>query len=295
MIDYPLVEAVAAVLQSGSFDKAAQMLGLTPSAVSQRVKLLEERLGTVLVVRGQPCRATVAGRRIRRHAEDVGLLEHALNAELGRPLSGVARASLRIAINADSLATWFIAAMAGIEGRLFDLVIDDQDYSADWLRRGEVNAAVSANAKPVQGCRSRELGALRYVATASPAYMARWFPDGVTEAALRRAPALTFNAKDALQTKWIAQVMGTRIAPPTHWFPATQAFVDATLAGIAWGMNPQILIEDHLAAGRLVPLIPKQPFDIALYWQWSRAVEPTLKDVTEAVVKTARKVLLKRK
>lgn len=295
MLDYPLLEAVAAVVHTGSFERAASMLGLTPSAVSQRVKLLEERLGTVLVVRGQPCTATRAGARIRRHAEEVGLLEASLNADLGRPAEA-ARALLRIAINADSLAIWFIEAMAGIEarggGRLFDLVIDDQDYSAEWLRRGEVSAAVTANGRAVQGCRSRGLGALRYVATASPDYLKRWFPGGVTEEALRIAPAMTFNPKDRLQTEWIFRTLGVRIVPPTHWFPATQAFVDAALAGIAWGMNPMTLVEAHLAAGRLKPLIPDAPLDVPLFWQWSRAVEPTLRDVTETVVNTARKHLL---
>lgn len=290
MLDYPLLDAVAAVLQTGSFDKAAGVLGLTPSAVSQRVKLLEERMGAVLVVRGAPCTATAAGARIRRHAEEVGLLEHALQNDLGRPGSA-ARATLRIAINADSLATWFIEAVAGIEGRLFDIVLDDQDYSADWLKRGEVSAAVTAYGRPIQGCRSRKLGSIRYIATASPAYLQRWFPDGVTADRLRIAPAMTFSAKDRLQTGWIAQVLGESIMPPTHWFPATQAFVDAALAGIAWGMNPYALVADHLSAGRLVPLIPDRPYDVPLFWQWSRAVEPVLADVTETVVTTARRHL----
>lgn len=291
MIDYPLVEAVAAVLQTGSFERAAAMLGLTPSAISQRVKLLEERLGAVLVVRGTPCTATPSGARIRRHAEEVGLLEHALQADLGRPQAGSPRATVRIAINADSLAIWFVDAMAAIDGRLFDLVLDDQDYSADWLKRGEVSAAVTAYGRPVQGCRSRNLGALRYIATASPAYMARWFPDGVTADALRHAPAMTFGPKDRLQTDWIAHTLGEPVIPPTHWFPATQAFIDAALAGVAWGMNPLSLVSGHLAAGRLQPLIPHRPLDVPLYWQWSRAVGPVLKDITETVIATARRRL----
>lgn len=291
MLDYPLLEAVAAVLQTGSFDKAAAMLGLTSSAVSQRVKLLEERMGTALVVRGQPCTGTKAGARIRRHAEEVGLLESSLNTDLGRSADS-ARALIRIAINADSLATWFVPAMAKTEGRLFDLVIDDEGYSSEWLRRGEVSAAVTANGRPVAGCRSRELGAMRYVATASPAYVARWFPRGVTEESLRNAPAMTFNPKDRLQTEWIARTLKARITPPTHWFPSTQAFIDAALAGLAWGMNPYALVADHLRKGELVPLIADTTLDIPLFWQWSRAVEPTLHDVTETIVSTARAFLL---
>lgn len=293
MLDYPLIEAVAAVLRAGSFEKAAVALHLTPSAVSQRVKLLEERLGTMLVVRGAPCTGTEAGRRLMRHAEEVGLLESALRQDLA--LSAERSASLRLAVNADSLATWFVAAMAAVEGRLFDLVLDDQDTSAEWLRRGEVSAAVSAHCPPIAGCRSRALGALRYVATASPAFMARWFGAGVTADTLAHAPMLTFNAKDSLQSRWLATILGEaggRITPPTHWLPASQAFIDAAVAGLGWGMNPLMLVQDHLAAGRLIELIPAAPLDVPLYWRWSRAVEPVLADVTAAVLRTAHQHLL---
>ena len=293
MLDYALLNAVAAVIRTGSFDKAAQQLHVTPSAVSQRVKLLEERLGTILVVRGQPCTATSAGRRLCRHAEEVGHLEHALRDDLGALVPAGEPSTLRIAISADSLATWFIAAMAAVEGRLFDLVLDDQDHSADWLRRGEVSAAVSAQVGPVQGCDSRPLGALRYVATASPAFVERWFVGGIDEASLRRAPTITFNAKDALQAQWVHGILGRQIAMPTHWMPSTQAFVDATLAGIGWGMNPERLVARHLADGRLVMLVPDRPLDVALFWHWSRIVGPALRDVTEAVVRAAERWLVR--
>src|ERR1700761_1659985 len=134
MFDYDQLAALAAVIRTGSFEKAARQLGVTPSAVSQRLKLLEERVGAVLVVRGQPNSATAAGARLCRHAEDVGLLERALRADLGTLGPDTPPATIRIAVNADSLATWFIEAMAATEGVLYDLVLDDQDHSADWLR-----------------------------------------------------------------------------------------------------------------------------------------------------------------
>lgn len=289
MLDYPLIEAVAAVLRTGSFEKAAAILHVTPSAVSQRVKLLEERLGTVLVVRGTPCTGTGAGRRLARHGEDVGLLESALKRELS--LVADHAASVRIAVTADSLATWFVPAMAMVPDRLFDLVLDDQDHSAEWLRRGEVSAAVSAVCPPIQGCRSRALGAIRYVATCSPDFAACWFAQGVTTAALQSAPTLTFNAKDRLQSRWIEAVCGVKLSPPTHWLPASQAFIDAALAGMGWGMNPLLLAEPYLKSGRLVALVPDRPLDVPLFWRWSRAVEPVLADVTAAVVATAQRVL----
>lgn len=292
MMDYALLDALATVLRAGSFEKAARLLGLTPSAVSQRIKLLEERLGLVLVVRGQPCTATPAGQKLFRHAEEVALLENSLREEIGVGAISAERPSIRIAVNADSLATWFVSAMAAVDDCLFDLVLDDQDHSAEWLRRGEVRAAVTGDSGAVQGCDSRPLGALRYLATASPAFVRRWFPDGVTPQALAAAPCLTFNAKDMLQARWIERVFGEAVATPTHWLPSSEAFVDATLAGIGWGMNPEVLVRDLIAGGRLVPLVDDAPYDVPLYWHWSRSVQPAIRGITAAVVQAATTVLL---
>jgi LysR family transcriptional regulator, chromosome initiation inhibitor len=291
MLDYALLAALAAVIRTGSFERAAQQLHVTPSAVSQRVKLLEERLGTILVVRGIPCTGTPAGQRLCQHVEQVSLLE----SELRHELPGIQHAgppvTVRLAVNADSLATWFVAAMAQTPDCLFDLVLDDQEHSADWLRRGEVLAAVTASAKPVQGCDSTPLGALRYIATASPAFVRRHFPEGLDDASLARAPRLTFNSKDRLQMQWTRQAFGTEIASPTHWLPSSQAFIDAALAGLGWGMNPERLIAGHLRDGRLVALVPDQPLDVPLFWQRSRIASSTLADITRAVLSTTRAML----
>lgn len=299
MLDYALLAALAAVIRTGSFERAAQQLHVTPSAVSQRVKLLEERMGAVLVVRGQPCTGTPAGQRLCQHVERVALLESELHHDLPSLAPATPPVTIRIAVNADSLATWFVAAMAAmaeVRGCLFDLVLDDQDHSADWLRRGEVLAAVTASAKPVQGCDSTPLGALRYIATASPAFVRRHFPnglnaDGLNEQTIAQAPCLTFNSKDRLQALWLRQALGVEVAPPTHWLPSSQAFVDAALAGLGWGMNPEVLVAGHLRAGRLVALMPGQPLDVPLFWQRSRIASSTLADTTSAVRRVARAVL----
>ncbi|MFC5067165.1 LysR family transcriptional regulator ArgP [Flaviflagellibacter deserti] len=292
MIDYAQLAALAAVVRTGSFEKAAEHLNVTPSAISQRVKLLEERSGQVLVIRGQPCTATPAGARLCRHAQEVSLLEHGLRDDLRGVVSGDTPVTIRIAVNADSLATWFIPAMAAVDGLLFDVVLDDQDHSAEWLKRGDVSAALTSVSHPIQGCGSRSLGALRYRATANPDFVRRWFPEGVTEDALRRAPCLSFNEKDELQARWLKQVFGRRITTPVHWLPSSQAFVDAALAGLGWGMNPEHLAGRHLRAGDLVEIVPGQPQDVGLFWQWSRAVEPAVKPLTEAVVAAARAALV---
>jgi LysR family transcriptional regulator, chromosome initiation inhibitor len=293
MLDQALVAAVAAVVREGSFERAARALNITSSAVSQRVKLIEERLGAVLIVRGQPCTPTPVGARVCLHAELTGLLE----AELRRELPELAqhapdggRPTLRIAVNADSLGTWFIGAMAAfgdVDGALLDVAIDDQDHTAEWLRRGHVLAAVTSIAAPVQGCRSKRLGAMRYAATASPAFVRRWFAGGVTAQALSLAPGLVFNRKDRLQEQWVRRVIKRDLDLPTHWLASTQAFVDASLAGVGWGMNPLPLVREHLRAGRLVELLPLRRLDVPLYWQSARLPVPTLDRLTACVVQTA--------
>ncbi|WP_206110881.1 LysR family transcriptional regulator ArgP [Rhizobium daejeonense] len=292
MLDYDHLSALSAILRTGSFEKAARQLGLTPSAISQRIKALEERVGAVLVVRGQPCRPTLAGQRLFRHAEEVALLEAGLGRDLGE-FAGMAKTpSLRLAVNADSLATWFVPAMAAVDAFLYDLVLDDQDHSAEWLRRGEVRAAVTGSSQAVQGCDCLYLGRLRYFATASPDFMARWFPDGVTAERLAVAPTMTFNTKDTLQSRWLALAFAMDISPPTHWLPSSHGFVDATLAGVGWGMNPEILVSNEITGSRLLMLLPDRPLDIPLYWHWSRSAGPALKVLTEAVLATARRLLV---
>lgn len=300
MLDYPLLAALAAVIRTGSFENAARELHVTPSAISQRVKLLEDRTGAVLVRRGQPCEGTVAGLTLCQHVEQVALLEGELRGRLpgltlGRDDHGTeaGRVAMRIAVNADSLSTWFIEVMAAMPDCLFDLVLDDQDHSADWLRRGEVLAVVTSSSSPVPGCDSHPIGALRYRATASPAFVARYFPAGADDQALAVAPCLTFNRKDRLQSLWLQrECCDSAVQPPTHWLPSSQGFVDAAVAGIGWGMNPDLLVAGHLKAGRLVELRAGRPLDIQLYWQRNRLASNTLLQLTEQVRKVAQKHLV---
>lgn len=297
MLDYASLSAIAAVVREGSFERAARALNVTASAVSQRVKQLEERLGSVLIVRGQPCTATETGRLLCSHVEQVGMLEHELRAALPKLTQANAdsgRVTLRVAVNADSLGTWFIGAMAeflGTEAALLDVALDDQEHTVEWLRAGEVLAAVTAHAQPVQGCNSVTLGRLNYVAVTSPAFMERHFPEGVTAASLANAPGLTFNRKDRLQSQWIRKVCRRDVDIPTHWFPSTQAFIDASVAGIGWGMNPASLVKGHLRAGTLVELVPGRTLSVPLYWQHTRLQVPMLSRLTHAVLSAAHRAL----
>lgn len=289
MFTDPLLAALTAIHRRGSFDLAAASLGVTPSAISQRLKSLEERMGCVLIRRGQPCMATPPGLRLIRHHDEVALLQAQLSHDL--PQLDAGPATIRIAVNADSLATWVIPALAATEAMLFDLVIDDQDYSQDWLRRGEVSAAITSHPGPLQGCDTIPLGALRYFATASPGYMARWMPDGATKDAASHAPALTFSDKDRLQKDWIGQHLGTGISFPTHRLASSQGFVDAALAGLGWGLNPEPLVAEYLTNGKLVKLMPDAALDVPLYWQFSRLSAPSFAPLTTAMRRAASQVL----
>jgi LysR family transcriptional regulator (chromosome initiation inhibitor) len=297
MIDYPAARAVAMVVRTGSFERAAKALNVTPSAVSQRVRQLEERLGVVLIDRGTPCTATERGEWLCRHMEHVGMLEQELIEHLPGLMDVTApaqRVTLNVASNADSLATWFVKAAATFTRNadyLLSIALDDEGHTAEWLQRGRVLAAVTALGKPVQGCHVTALGMLRYHATASPDYVDRHFPAGVTAETIARAPALTFNQKDQLQSVWIQQVLGQSVLGPTHWLPSTQGFVDASLAGMGWCLNPAQLVTGHLASGRLVELRPGQYLDVPLFWQVNRLAADRLADLTRAVVATARREL----
>lgn len=297
MIDYAAVRAVAAVVRTGSFERAAASLNVTPSAVSQRVKHLEERLGTVLIERGTPCTATEKGLSLCRHMDRVGMLETELMEqlpELSGSDRGAQRVTLNVATNADSLGTWFLEAIAAFTKTtdyLVNVAIDDEDHTVDWLRRGRVLAAVTSLERPVQGCRVTPLGSLRYHATASPDFVARHFPDGITVETFEQAPALTFNQKDRLQNAWARQAFGREMSFPTHWLPATQSFLEGSLAGMGWALNPVQLARQHLERGDLMELISGEVFERRLFWQINRLASNQLHELTRSILSVARREL----
>jgi LysR family transcriptional regulator (chromosome initiation inhibitor) len=287
MFLHPQLSALSAILETGSFEAAAARLGVTPSAVSQRIRALEERVGGPVLTRSSPPEATVLGARIALHSSGMARLD----AELADDLGGGDRLSLSIAVNADSLATWFLPALSGHDRRLVRVLVEDQDHSVELLRRGEVAAAVTARPEPVQGADCVALGTLRYIATASPGFAERYFSEGLTAEAFSVAPALVFNEKDALQSDWAAARTGRRVALPCHYLPSTRGFVEAAVLGIGWGMNPEPLVRDAIKEGRLVALDPANPYDTPLYWQSTRVGSQALQPLTLAVRRAAAAML----
>lgn len=297
MLDYGALAALAAVVREGTFEKAALSLHVTPSAVSQRIKALEERVGAVLVRRGQPAEATEYGRLLCRHFDSVMALEGELSADLpGLANVDDRQVTIPVAVNADSLDSWFLEAVASFAeetGHLVELKVDDQDHTAEWLRRGEVMAAVTAEEAPVQGCRVRPLGKLVYRATASPDFMARHFAEGVTTEALAKAPALDFNRKDSLQKQWLEACFGQDVERPVHWVPSTSGFIVACRLGLGWGCNPEVLAAKDMEAGTLVELIAGQVMEIPLFWQVSRLSSRLLDTLGKCVMSAANRSLLR--
>ena len=278
-IDHAQLRALAAVVREGSFERAATALHVTPSAISQRIKALEDRVGRLLVQRTSPATATAEGHILVRLAEQTALLEHDALVRIGIDDQALPRASIPVAVNHDSLETWFpeAAMQFGRQAHAtLDLHVEDQDHTATLLRRGEVLGAVTTLAEAVQGCQIHPLGSIRYVATCTPDFHARHFAKGVNATSLAQAPVLMFNRKDDLQARHARRLAGgdLPLRPPVWWIPSTRAFVHANLAGLGWTMNPLPLVRRHLETGRLVYLRQRFYEDVPLYWQhWKGEIQ----------------------
>ncbi|MEL4504647.1 LysR family transcriptional regulator ArgP [Luteococcus sp. H138] len=278
------LRTMIAVVDEGSFEAAADELRISASAVSQRIKALEGYLGQVMVRRTLPCAPTPAGEALLRMARQVVFLEDETLAELGR---GHAGALLRVAVNADSLATWFrpvLREAAAWEGLTLRLQVEDQGHSSELLRRGDVIAAVTSDPVPVAGCRTELLGAMRYVPVAAPELLARH--GGLAALDWARLPALRYNAKDDLQLDFLRH-KGITSIPPQPQVPGSEAFLAGVLAGLAWGMIPEAQLGDQVREGSLVRL-PGEPVDVPLHWQVWRVDSPRIERATLAVRRAAR-------
>ena len=272
------------MIELGSFDAAAERLHVTPSAVSQRIKALEQRVGQVLVVREKPCTATAAGVPLLRLAAQTALLESEALAEMGGSEGTAARIAL--AVNADSIATWFTGVFSALHGVLFDIRIEDQDHSARLLREGAVMGAVTTERNPIHGCRVLSLGVMRYVPVAAPAYPERYLPEGFTAESVAVTPPLAWNRDDAFQDMLLRKAFRRAFTRPVHYVPTAEVFGAAVRAGVGWGMYPKQLAAPALADGSFIR-ISDVHLDVPLYWQCWKLISPMVQVVTEAVRSSA--------
>jgi LysR family transcriptional regulator, chromosome initiation inhibitor len=277
------LDALVAIAEHGSFEAAARELHITPSAVSQRVRALEAMAGQVLVSRGAPCRPTPHGERLVRLGRQTRLLYDEASAALG----AVATVELPVAVNADSLTTWFrdvLATAAGWDGTAIRLQVEDQAYSQQLLRSGDVLAAVTSDQEAVQGCSVEPLGALRYVPAAAAAFAGRWRRGRAPDWAAM--PAVVFGAKDDLQRDMLRRRDVPQLPSVVHQVPTSADFLAAVRIGLGWGMLPEPQARADLAAGQLVRL-SGDVLDVPLFWQRWRLDSPRLTTLTDAVREAA--------
>ncbi len=293
MLDYKLVEAFAVVAAEGGFEKAAKVLHLTQSAVSQRVKLLEEQAGGVLLVRSSPPVPTPAGREMLKHYRQVRRLEEDLDPGLGNQSSGFT--TLSVGINADSLATWFFPAIDSYlneEPILLDLSADDQAQTHKMLRNGEVLGCISDRSEPIQGCRVEYLGDMDYRLYATSDYRTKWFSEGVCLDALNAAPILIFNRKDSMHSVLLSGVLGEQPSSYNGFYlPSSEKFGPTIASGRVCGMMPDQQAVEYMERGELVDLCPGHTFTVRLHWHCWNLESGQLGRFTDALVAGARREL----
>lgn len=293
-IDPELAATLAAVADEGTLDAASRRLRITPSAVSQRLKALEQQLGRILVVRSKPARLTEAGEAVVRLARQIALLEHdaLLSVGLGDADRG-RRLSIPLAVNADSMATWFLAPLARLStlrGIDFDLHRDDQDHTARLLESGTVMAAVTSESRPVTGCTATALGHVEYVAAAAPEYVERWFgggvaAQGVAAETLAVAPFVDFDRRDGLQHEWLTARGVAHQGVPRHYVPASHDYAMAVEVGLGWGMLPLMQLSERVVR------LGGPTLRVPLYWQQWNLRSDMLDAIADEVIAEASRAL----
>ena len=294
MIDYKLLEAIAMVVQEGGFEKAATLMNLTQSAVSQRVRLLEERAGKILLSRTSPPQPTDAGQKLIKHYLQVRLLEDSLEEGISDSDDSTP-VRLSLGINADSLSSWFLPAIGDLLGGgkiLIDMHVDDQEQTHKLLRGGVVVGCISDLASPMQGCKVDFLGAMKYRLLARPEFISKWFPEGLTVSAAENAPAVMFTRKDMLHYKILQRVLGEVIkVKAIHYVPSNDQFMKMISLGYAYGMVPDWQSKTLRSKGEVVEVHERAHDSVKHYWHCWNIDSMPLKTLSKRLVNKA-KILL---
>ena len=293
--DPDALECLAAIVEEGGFERAAERLSITQSAVSQRLRALEAQVGTVLIVRSRPLKPTAAGQLLLKHTKQMRLLRAGLERdlkELAPSSTGGTREEERIsiAINADSIATWALPALNALarQGLPLEIITDDQDFTQEWLREGQVLGCVTTLRQALRGCKVVPLGAMDYVAVAEPDYARTHLRGGLTPHNFRSVPFIAFNRKDDMQTEFAARAFGLKRVSLTQLFvPSSEGQVRAVLAG--WGVSvvPELLARGLLQQGALVNVAAQHALPIQLYWHCWNLESDVLDALTGALTGAA--------
>lgn len=296
MQDYKLFIALNAVLKEQSFDKAAKRLHITQSAISQRIKTLETEYGQPLLIRSQPIKATPLGQKLLGHYQRVLQLEAELNKQLD---SHKQLQLLPLAVNADSLATWFVDALSPLlQQQQIELNLYVEDESRTWerLSSGEALACITSKQKVMAGGESHFLGYMEYLCVATPDFINRYFAEGINTNSLQLAPAITFDQHDDMHIRFLADHFSLQQGQyPCHTIRSSQGFVDLTLAHGAYSLNSRLHIQKHLQTGELINLLPHKVVYIPLYWHCWQLSSSLIQDLTNNIMAYCSKVLVQTK
>ncbi|EGQ7786702.1 LysR family transcriptional regulator ArgP [Vibrio cholerae] len=292
----PQVVAFIAVIEEGSFDRAAKRLSVTPSAVSQRIKQLEDKMGQLLVVRQFPCKPTPSGEQLLSRVQQMALLESEVTADLlPDARSNIHSSTFSIAVNEDSLSTWLLKALAPLcrtYNYQFDIRVDNEDFTLEYLKNGHVIGALTCEARPLQGCVVHELGKMRYVAVATPALFERYFCHGLNVEAFQNAPMIDYDHKDFLQRRFIRTITGQEVLPRhVHYLPSATGIVEAALLEMGWCVTLEGFLGDKLKTGQLIDLAPNTALYAPLYWQHVGIRSRVLSTITNALITESKQVL----
>lgn len=288
-------EAFLAVIESGSFEAAAQHLNITAAAVSLRIQSLEKHLGHALLIRERPCRATQTGQMLLQYLQHSRLLQQNFLQELNASTQSQDFYKIRIASNADSLATWLLSAVKNclLTARIvLELQIGDQTQTHHLLETGLVNACISTQSKAMKGCQALWLGNMRYRLVASPAFVQTYFSHGLERNRLMHTPAVIFNPDDLIHIDLMKKHFGLSLNQyPHHFIPSSNAFLAWIEAGLGYGLVPDIQMQQQLAQGKLIEIEPKLALDIPLYWHhWNKQSEP-LQQLSQHILQHAAEAL----
>ncbi|WP_159802813.1 ArgP/LysG family DNA-binding transcriptional regulator [Arthrobacter zhaoguopingii] len=282
-IDPHQARTLATIISTGSFEAAAAALSVTASAVSQRIRALETAVGRPVLRRTRPVELTDAGQAVVRFARQLELLSADVLTELGSDDPAAGR-GLTIVINADSLNTWALAALAPLALTLqLEVLREDQEHSLELLRNGAAAAAITSTGAPIPGCSAQPLGVMRYLPVCTAEFRREWFADGVTPAALTRAPVIVFDRKDDLQDRYLRGRGVLSGTPPRHYIPAAHEFGEAIALGMGWGLLPELELARDSRRRSLAAFDAGTFVDVPLHWQQWRHGSAALDEVAATI------------
>lgn len=244
------------VADAGGVSAAARRLGVSKSIVSRRLFKLEAELGVQLLLRTTRGAAlTEAGVTFREHAARIGAeLETARETILP---TGALRGRLRVAMPLSFGPTHFAPALADLSKRHPELQVHAaySDRFVDLIAEG-FDCAVRVGYLAESSLIAKRIGPITGRLVASPDYIkTHGAPETLEELAAHHA------LMQGTETWKLTD--GDKIISfqPQGQFKADNgtALTVAAVAGLGIGYLPDCLTHDHVASGRLVPILPNHP------------------------------------